>query len=555
MIRLQLLGPINLTDAHGRELGEILKQPKRLALLAYLAVAHPFGLHRRDKLVAMFWPELDAEHARGALRTALHQIRITLGHGVVRTRGTEEVGLDPALVWCDVVQFRDALRDHDYGSAARLYRGDFLDGVFVRQAEDFEEWLEFERGNLRKLAEHAKQHAPGELNATVTTAHAFAEATNDIYFSRSQRMALPLCALLLSWLTIAPSESTPSRWQELSPVDGPPLGRTHMLSAFNPRKASLLIFGGRSENDLLNDLWRLDNATNGARPRWTRLLADQAAPAPRWMPAGDFDAKNGRVVMFGGALGHTSPCTNETWLLEGAFENAPRWRRLDVTGELPPARAAHVVTYDQISNRLIVTGGNDCIQGLFSDVWVLQLAANGNSARWFEIDIDTSEGRPQPRRAHSGVYDPTTNRLMIFGGAGKDAEMFNDIWVLTNANGLGGRAKWVRVTPKGEAPIARYHHSAVFDPASNRMTIYGGYNDVLKTQSAELWVLQGANGLGQWAEWKQLRTRGPTPGRRWIHAVGYDAQFERMLLAGGHLHVAVPRGRIDAWVLSHATGE
>src|SRR5262245_12921902 len=39
-------------------------QPKRLALLAYLAIARPRGAHRRDALVAIFWPELDQHGAR-----------------------------------------------------------------------------------------------------------------------------------------------------------------------------------------------------------------------------------------------------------------------------------------------------------------------------------------------------------------------------------------------------------------------------------------------------------------------------------------------------------
>jgi hypothetical protein len=33
-------------------------QPKRAAVLAYLMVARPGPLHRRDSLLAMFWPEL-----------------------------------------------------------------------------------------------------------------------------------------------------------------------------------------------------------------------------------------------------------------------------------------------------------------------------------------------------------------------------------------------------------------------------------------------------------------------------------------------------------------
>src|SRR5260370_34642332 len=46
---------------------------KALALLAYLAVEG--GLHPRKTLSEAFWPELDAEHGRAALRATLLELR------------------------------------------------------------------------------------------------------------------------------------------------------------------------------------------------------------------------------------------------------------------------------------------------------------------------------------------------------------------------------------------------------------------------------------------------------------------------------------------------
>jgi len=57
MIELQTLGGLDLRDAKGRELRGVLRQPKRFALLAYLAVATPRGFHRRDTLVAAASPD------------------------------------------------------------------------------------------------------------------------------------------------------------------------------------------------------------------------------------------------------------------------------------------------------------------------------------------------------------------------------------------------------------------------------------------------------------------------------------------------------------------
>jgi len=152
MIEFRLLGTLHLTDAEGREVKSLLTRSRRLALLAYLAAATPRGLHRRDTLLALFWPELDQEHARAALRQALHVVRSALGADVVVTRGDEEIGLNVDHLWCDVVAFDEAIAVQRFGEALELYRGELLDGFFISGAAEFERWLERERARLREAA-------------------------------------------------------------------------------------------------------------------------------------------------------------------------------------------------------------------------------------------------------------------------------------------------------------------------------------------------------------------------------------------------------------------
>ena len=85
----------------------MLAQPKRLALLVYLAVARG-GFRRRDKLLGLFWPELDEVHSRDALSQALRFLRKGCGAGVITARGNDEVGVDRARLLCDAVQFSEA---------------------------------------------------------------------------------------------------------------------------------------------------------------------------------------------------------------------------------------------------------------------------------------------------------------------------------------------------------------------------------------------------------------------------------------------------------------
>ncbi len=148
---------MHLIDAAGREVKSLLTRPRRLALLAYLAAATPRGLHRRDSLLALFWPELDQEHARAALRQALHVVRDALGTDVIVTRGDEEVALDFDLMWCDVVAFDRAVAAEQFSEALDLYRGDLLEGFFIPDAGEFEHWQESERARLQQAAARGAQ--------------------------------------------------------------------------------------------------------------------------------------------------------------------------------------------------------------------------------------------------------------------------------------------------------------------------------------------------------------------------------------------------------------
>ena len=85
MVDLRLFGPAEIVGSNGQSIDALTRQTKRLALLAYLAIARPRGLHRRDKLLALFWPELDEPHARNALSQALHVLRTSLGEDAIVT--------------------------------------------------------------------------------------------------------------------------------------------------------------------------------------------------------------------------------------------------------------------------------------------------------------------------------------------------------------------------------------------------------------------------------------------------------------------------------------
>lgn len=151
LIQLHALGALNL-QRDGVEVRSVLSQPKRLALLVFLASARPRGFHSRDTLLGLFWPEADDAAARNALRQALHYLRRSLGEDALTSRSDRDVGIDPAHLWCDAAAFDQAFEERRYGDALELYQGDFLPGFFVEDAPEIERWLEEERARRRSHA-------------------------------------------------------------------------------------------------------------------------------------------------------------------------------------------------------------------------------------------------------------------------------------------------------------------------------------------------------------------------------------------------------------------
>ncbi len=153
---LRILGPTELNGPVGQESDALVRQSKRLALLAYLAVSTADGFRRRDQIIAFFWPELEQTQARTYLRKALYGIREGLGQEIFLTRGEDEVRIDPALVWCDAVAITQHVREGHWSEALTLYRGELLEGLFPEGvAQEFQEWLSGQRKQLRERAAQA----------------------------------------------------------------------------------------------------------------------------------------------------------------------------------------------------------------------------------------------------------------------------------------------------------------------------------------------------------------------------------------------------------------
>lgn len=156
---IHVLGDLRIFDSKGDPVPSLEAQPKRAALLIYLACMPPGSFCPRDQLLALFWPDFDDERARNSLRTSLYYVRRAIGPGVVISRPDGALETDARALWCDVRAFESALSAGEWSEAAGLYAGDFLQGAGQSVSVEFDQWVEATRRRLRRQCADALYRA------------------------------------------------------------------------------------------------------------------------------------------------------------------------------------------------------------------------------------------------------------------------------------------------------------------------------------------------------------------------------------------------------------
>lgn len=240
---------------------------------------------------------------------------------------------------------------------------------------------------------------------------------------------------------------------------------------------------------------------------------------------------------------------NDVWVLSDpdGSGSASTWTQLIPSGAAPARRGYHSAVYDHVTNSMMIFGGDLSVGFCFAstnDVWVLANANGiGGAPTWTQLS--PAGARPSARDSDSAVYDSANNRMIVFGG-GTSSGFVNDVWVLANANGLGGAPTWMQLAPTGPLPSVTSSHSAIYDPVANTMTVFGGSTNAGFTD--KVWLLTNANGMGGTPAWTQLQPTGGSPGARYSHSAVFNPSTGRMIIFGG----ADPAGSAhnDTWMLS-----
>ena len=182
-----------------------------------------------------------------------------------------------------------------------------------------------------------------------------------------------------------------------------PSGRAEASFAFDRQRQRAILFGGyRIENGEmkpLSDTWEWDGKV------WKKVA--EGLPSARSGAAIAFDAKRGRVVLFGGGI--KSGGAGETWEWDGKT-----WREIKSAKSEP--RYNSTMIFDEARQKLIRFGGWDGTKRV-SETWEF------DGKTWTKPSIES----PEARNHAAMIYDTNRNKIVLFGGHNGDF-VFGDTW-------------------------------------------------------------------------------------------------------------------------------
>jgi Galactose oxidase, central domain len=286
----------------------------------------------------------------------------------------------------------------------------------------------------------------------------------------------------------------------------------HSMGMTTDPSGGVMMFGGRNAAGLLDETW----VWNGT---WSQL-SPPVSPAARTEMGLAFDRSLRKVVLWGG-LGATSPnpvYLDDTWLFDGTT-----WTQV-FPAHHPPAREDMVMTYDSVSQRVVMFGGFTKDSPRWKhDTWTF------DGTDWTEV---TTTPNPDGR-ADAGMANlPSASGVVLFGGWNRQAFPFNDTWLLSNG-------VWTELSP-ASAPSPRGDMVMEYYPTKAEIVLFGG--QLKPTAYGDTWTFDGTN-------WTQLSP--PTaPAPRVEAGLAYDLTNRQLVLFGG---TASHSSLNDTWTFDGTT--
>ena len=198
-------------------------------------------------------------------------------------------------------------------------------------------------------------------------------------------------------------------------------------------------------------------------------------------------------------------------------ESDSQWSKLNTTGSIEHLKNASVI-YDPSGNRLIVYGGRNAAGNPTNSMFSLNL----NSNVWSQV-TQVGGPIPAPRYTHNAYYDINTNSMIIWSGQGSSSSLYNDVWKFSFATNM-----WTILWEDGNiinAPSRRYGTASVYEPVSGKITTFAGFTSAGRFD--DTWTFDVNS-----RTW-QDKTTSLKPPKRCLHTAVYANDMGRMVIYAG----------------------
>ncbi|MEW6592916.1 MAG: kelch repeat-containing protein [Candidatus Hadarchaeota archaeon] len=249
----------------------------------------------------------------------------------------------------------------------------------------------------------------------------------------------------------------------------PPRAISGISMAYHPSTENIVLFGGyKGSEPSENTTWLYKPLTG----RWENIdsgILSTVRPAAKRGITLVYDPKTDNIIFFGGNNGSTRE--NDTLMFNPA---ARTWENLITTQSTPISlRSDYGMVYDPITENIIMFGGTTVATGI-RETWMF----NTITRRWDNLNIAT---QPSARYNVGMVYDPITENVVLYGGRVSANEPLFDTWMFKPST-----RTWENVTP-ATRPEQRYAHSMVYDPFTENIVMFGGFTDGTGNQN-DTWM-------------------------------------------------------------------
>lgn len=293
------------------------------------------------------------------------------------------------------------------------------------------------------------------------------------------------------------------RWVERSPegAESWPPPRSEPAVVYDPIQAGVLVFGGRT-----NALAPTDDTWLWTGEAWLR---GPSMPAPRHGQAFAYDRARGETLAFGGYADGGLLANGDTWRYR-----SDGWHVTTPTASGPSPRARASMTYDPVSERVLMFGGESDVT-TFAELW------SWDGTRW-RLLSGTTTAAPPRRVGAFMAYSPALGGVVLGGGRPSSTSGFGlpalaDAWLWRDG-------EWRMIVADGRTQRSDAVLTEADEAGEN--LLYGGRRLFDGAPRADMARLVGTG-------WVSEDVGPDWPHPRRAAALAYDPGLEELLLVGG----------------------